>query len=217
MTKLELQPNPYSDRIPCPKGLEEDPTALLSLMLDVSLDSINHAVHHDGFNVSETSFVRGRDGLLYIVTGANYNPLGGEDPRRTCALGAMFNDENTVRVGDIFGGAVLIRSPENMKRIVGCRDSLTLHSCGPCRPAIARIDPNTVMGGIRGDGRIIEEALTIGQKIDYHDHGGRYPRTPNGLTPARFFLEAIRYGLNSVITSEARGLFYSTIRPDERT
>ncbi len=215
MTIVDSESRAYARRYECELGIENDPTALLGQIMDVSIETRTHAVHHDGFYVSETSFVRGRDGRIYIVSGANYNPLGGDDPNRTCALGAMFS--KAVQIGDVFGGAVLIRSPENMKRIVGCRDSKTLHSCGPCRPVIARIDPHTVLAGIRGDGREIEEALTIGQKIDYHDNGGRYPRTPNGLTPARFFLEAIEYGLNSIISEDPRSLVQTTIKPGDRT
>lgn len=212
---FDTEPTPYAIRVQAETGIEQDPTALLSLMMDVSIETRMHATHPEGFNVSETSFVRGRDGNIYVVSGANFNPLSGDDPRRTCALGAMFRE--VVHVGDVFGGAVLIRSPELMKRIVGCRDTKTLHSCGPCRPAIARIDPHTVMAGIRGDGRVIEEALTIGQKIEYHDFGGTYPRTPRGLTPSRFFLDAIRYGLNVSITRSPREIFQTTIDPEDRT
>ena len=215
MSDFVPQSKPYADRIPCELGIEEDPTALLAFMMDVSIETRTHAVHHDGFYVSETSFVRGIDGLIYIVTGANFNPVGGEDPRRTCALGAMFS--KAVKIGDYFGGAVLIRSPLDMKPIVGCRDSKTLHSCGPCRPVIASIDPFTAIAGIRGDGRVIEEAITIGQKIDYHDNGGRYPRTPMGMTPARFFLHAIEFGLNSIVTKDPRRLIKTTIDPADRT
>ena len=215
MSEFEIESEPYAIRIPCEIGIEEDPTAILSMIMDVSFETRTHAVHHDGFYVSETSFVRGIDGQIYIVSGANFNPLGGDDPRRTCALGAMFS--KAVMIGDVFGGAVLIRSPEDMKPIVGCRASKTLHSCGPCRPIIATTDPYTVLAGIRGDGRVIEEAITIGQKIDYHDNNGKYPRTPEGLTPVRFFLEAIRYGLNTIITKDPSRLIKTTIDPADRT
>ncbi len=212
---IEDDPIPYSVRVPCEPDIEADPDALMSQIMDVSIETREHAVHPEGFFVSETSFVRGRDGLVYIVSGANFNPVSGVDPRRICALGVMFNE--VVHVGDIFGGAVLIRSPEQMKRIVGCRDSKTLHSCGPCRPVVARIDPMTVMAGIRGDGRDVEEALTIGQKIDYHDFGGSYPRTPRGVSPARFFFEAVRFGLNAVISRDPSQLIQRTIDPADRT
>ena len=220
--KGRYEVEPYAVRIECERGIENDSDRLLSRMLDISIESRRHAVHHSGFDVSETAFVMGRDGRMYIVSGANFTPEAvdsvetEEESIRTCALGAI-SLRGMMRVGDIFGGVLLIRSPEDMKPIVGCRATKTLHSCGQCRPAVARIDPRTVVVGLLGDSRDITEAMTIGQQIDYHEKGGIYPTTPRGLLPSVFVLDAIQSGLTAVITQDTRELLSSTIDPGLRT
>jgi hypothetical protein len=229
---IEQQPTPYAVRHEVDLEDAQDPDRLLSIMMDTSLESIKYAVHHDGFDVSETSYVMGRNNQICIVSGANWTPYPkeyGADEldestrnekkilanQRTCALGSFFS--RVVHPGDIFGGAVLIRSPVDMKSIVGCKDMKTLHSCGPCRPVVARLDPTTVYAGIRGNDREIQEALTIGQKIDYHENGGSYPKTPRQMTPKRFFLGALKHGLNSVVQVKHLELVRTTLDTSERT
>ena len=209
----------YAVRMQVLPGTEDDPASLMAQVVDLGIETRTRGVHHSDFRLSETTTVVDEEGKMWLVSGANFNPVGGKDPTRICGFGAMML--RAVKQTDKIASFLYIAGPSRqeqvLKPIVGCKPMNTVPSCAPCLDTLIEIDPYMrVFAGNDGSREIIDGYFAI-DAYRYHGQNGKYPVPPSGLTTLGFFLESVSMVHTGLILREA-GLFIpTTIHPDDRT
>jgi cytidine deaminase len=150
----------------------EHPADAMAFLLEASLFAYEQGDHYDDFRTSAVGLVIAKGGIARVISGANHKPYPGSAVR-VCAESAMLR--GATKKGDIFAPVLYLRSPDELKPIVGCADDdgyvpKTLHPCGQCRPNLLKFfGPNLTIALFKGLERKPTEILRLADVCTFYD------------------------------------------------
>lgn len=180
----------HQGRATLPDRLVADPELLLHHLAQASLDVADQkSVHYANYGMAALGVVLSADGTFKRISGANYTPSASAWPR-TCAEKGMLRASAP---GDVFGGAIALRSPFK-KQIEGVeRDMVTVPPCPlPCSELLLRISPDLVIVTFEHGSLEPKEAYTVGDLVAFQKgKSDEYPAPPDGMEVEDYALQSL--------------------------